>query len=135
MLEKCKNLDDSYVLPDGCSIVKIYLTNNFIEQIRIATNANNDDELTRKDNNNDDEISEFDLTMDDLVKFDLNTTEMNEEKNQLNEIILYIQKSSRLKLILISENIQIENNENFKLENILKFVSKLMTICLLIRHT
>ena len=73
--------------------------------------------------------------MDDLVDCKILNNENENEKDQLNEFALYIQKNSRLKLILLADcptttgNL-LENagDKEWKLDNIIKIVRFLICV-------
>jgi hypothetical protein len=70
----------------------------------------------------DDTVSQFDLIMDELV--DNRTSRLQNENvddEKLCELALYIQKNSRLKLILLSDSSS--SAAELKFDNIIKIVS------------
>ena len=85
-----------------------------------------DNSATSSDSIIDDTVSQFDLIMDELVDSRISSRIQNEsdenDDNQFCELVLYIQKNSRLKLILLSDATIAAANE-LKFENIIKIVS------------
>ena len=70
----------------------------------------------------DDTVSQFDLIMDELVDNRINRLQNeNVDDEKLCELALYIQKNSRLKLILLSDSSS--SATELKFDNIIKIVS------------
>jgi hypothetical protein len=112
------------MLPSGCGLYRIYLFKKYLnETIDVIQSSSTAAAATGIDNS--DTISHFDLIMDDLVdcRF-INNDKNNNNNEQLYELGLYIQKNSRLKLILLTDcNDEGVVEKYFKLENIFKIVS------------
>ena len=146
MLDKCERVNDSLSLPSGCFLVKVYLPKRLLNRLinestefnRVYTQSSSEsiDKLTE-------EIAEeeSDLVMDILpettrfhttvsissIQNELQTDILQDtsefyENDTEQEIAVYVQKNSRLKLVLISLD---TNKEQYEHENIIRIVSRI----------
>ena len=108
------------MLPSSCGLYRVFIAKKYLDltvddHLKSMSPSSITDVL-----NIDDTISQFDLVMDDLG--DCRISRENEivaNDDQLFELALYIQKNSRLKLIILGDS---KNEKEFKLDNVIKIV-------------
>ena len=133
-MEKCEPLNENLILPSGCNLVKINVSKRTLESLLndagvVSLSSN---QSTDEDENDELEASatisggndSVELTMDVLPESTRFTTSMalipNDDSNphdhsvaaaaidqdvSLNQLIAYVQKNSRLKMVLLSADI------------------------------
>ncbi len=151
-MDKCVVLNGDIPLPSGCSLHKVHALKPIVDSIVYQTenerpNADNGDDdpdyvYVDIDNDNDKLIADnlsnnFDLTMDDLVlnkSYDsiASTTsstlankhalDANSDDDSLREVIVYVQKNSRLKLVVLSA-CDTDHLKMFNFDSTIKLVS------------
>lgn len=129
-MEKCEPLNENLILPSGCNLVKINVSKRTLESllndagvVSLSSNQSTDDENDELEasatvSGGNDSVE---LTMDVLPESTRFTTSMaliphddtnpndhniaTDEDVSLNQLIAYVQKNSRLKMVLLSADI------------------------------
>lgn len=137
-------------MPSGCGIYRVYLIRKHYDELNSNSPSTVviqgqqpmimfDENRTRDIGDDDDAISAFDLTMDDLgqcrfvnvnnqTMIQLDASQQQQQQQQaeeydLKELVMYIQKNSRLKLVLLASSDDV-NQELLQLVYIFKIVSR-----------
>lgn len=130
-MEKCEPLNENLILPSGCNLVKINVSKRTLESllneagvVSLSSNQSTDDENDELEasatvSGGNDSVE---LTMDVLPESIRFTTSMalinhddsnphnqsvaaTDEDVSLNQLVAYVQKNSRLKMVLLSADI------------------------------
>ena len=132
VFENLLGQSDRYITPSGCSIFKVFLKNEYYELLSSERSADEMKEIQlnllsdiqRKE-------TKYDLVMETISSHNPNKVQkmpiideenmQNASNDKYHEFILYVQKNSTLKLILLW--IHEEDSEALKYDNLVKFVS------------